>query len=88
MPQALQVPLLCCASATLPAADDVCYYEEAVREAIRLGGCSASRAIFVGACAAALSGSPPPDDWMARFGESKRTEVLELAEALADLGES
>jgi len=88
MPQALQVPLLCGASATLPATDDVCYYEEAVREAIRLGGDSASRAIFVGACAGALSGSLPPDDWMVRFGEAKRAEVLELAEALADLGKS
>lgn len=58
-------------------------YERTVREAIRLGGCNASRSIVVGACSAAFAAAPPPNEWMERLGSAKRDEVTELAQSLA-----
>jgi len=81
MPQALQLPLLC-----LGLAPDAANYPVVVREALRLGGCSASRALFVGACSAALAAEPPPEDWMAHFSDSKRAEATEVAHRIAALG--
>lgn len=80
MPQALQLPLLC-----LGTASDPTDFVAVVREAMRLGGCSASRALFVGACAGALSSEPLPDAWLARFGQEKRDEVEGIARKIAVL---
>ena len=66
-------------------APDATDYAATVREAMRLGGCSASRCLFVGACSAALAGKPPPDEWLAHFDQGKRTELAGLAEQVAGL---
>ena len=84
MPQALQLPLLCLG--TSKASDD---YAACVRESIRLGGCSASRSLFVGAVSAALGcnragAADPlgiPTDWLAQLAEPDRMKAL--AEQLA-----
>ena len=67
-------------------APDAQNYEEVVREALRLGGCSASRALFVGACSAAVAATPPPDAWLAHFSDSKRIEAVSVAQKIAALG--
>lgn len=83
MPQALQLPLLCLATTESSGGD----YAACVREAIRLGGCSASRAIFVGAVSAALGcdgGEDGPTDgeggvpaaWVAKLAEPERMRSL------------
>ena len=84
MPQALQLPLLCLGIHTAAAQAEL--YTDSVREVIRLGGCSASRAAFVGACAAAMSGMQSiPDEWLDRFGPQRKVEIHQLADILAKL---
>ena len=73
MPFALQLPLL-----TLGVAKG---YEDGVRQAIRMGGCSSSRCTFFGACSAAL-GSPVPEAWTQRL---LNRDVAALASDLASL---
>ena len=58
-------------------------YTTLVRRAMRFGGCSSSRSIFVGACAAALESKHPPEDWMARFDGEKRSEMIATSDLLA-----
>ena len=76
MPQALQLPLLCLATSQWSGD-----YQECVRDAIRLGGCSASRAIFVGAVSAALScghteeGGVPPA-WISKLADPEGMQSL------------
>jgi len=80
VPQALQLPLLCLGVGTTTGAVD---YASCVREAIRLGGCSASRSLFVGAVAAALDDGCP-QAWIEQLAEPAR--VTELARKVAALG--
>lgn len=62
MPFALLMPLLCvavtveaeAAKGILSAEAGVACYQRCVRQAILVGGCNASRALFAGACAAAV----------------------------------
>lgn len=79
MPQALQLPLLCLGVAAGTGAAD---YASCVREAIRLGGCSASRSLLVGAVAAALDDGCP-QAWIEQLAEPDR--VVELARKVATL---
>jgi len=73
MPHAFQLPCLCMLRET--------EYAIAVRECIRLGGCSASRAAFVGACIAAYKGRQSvPAGWIAQVEQGDA--VLELADRL------
>lgn len=64
-------------------------YESAVRESIRFGGDSASRSILVGACLAALSGNYyPSEEWMNKFGDERKKELVYLANSLSSIDTS
>ena len=59
-------------------------YRDAVRGALRGGGCCASRALFVGACLGARGGADAvPPRWRKRT--RKHRECLALAERLCAL---
>lgn len=67
-------------------------YAQAVREAIRVGGCNASRATAIGACYGAMfgavapsaeSGHGVPAPWVGLLGDGG--ELLHLARQLVDL---
>ncbi len=59
-------------------------YRDAVRGALRGGGCCASRALFVGACLGARGGADAvPPRWRKRM--RKHRECLALAERLCTL---
>lgn len=78
------MPLLCLGVPGNNKESDVSY-ETLVRRAIRLGGCSSSRSMFVGACAAALESKRLPDDWVARFEKEKMSEMNATSNQLASL---
>jgi len=90
LPQALQLPLLCLGTCSFGEGDGekqtTDLFTRAVRSAILFGGCSSSRALFVGACSAALARVHPPDSWLQHFEGSKRIELLGLANTLALCG--
>jgi hypothetical protein len=103
MPQSLQLPLLCLGISMKKSDDDgkeedgvvdgnnyYDNYAQCIRESIRLGGCTASRSIYVGAICAALqchnnnSSSCSndklvlgvPEDWVAQLAEPERMKDL------------
>ena len=83
MPQALQLPLLCLGVSSPNEGIGRCDYARRVRESIRLGGCSASRSILVGAVSAALGARGDgalgvPGDWLARLAEPDRMRALAI----------
>lgn len=70
----------------LGARTDATDYAAVVRDAIRIGGCSASRGMLAGACAAALNGDPAcvPVDWLPKEANA-RAELMELTRAVANV---
>jgi len=78
MPQAWQLPVLLLGLQAAAPPQEL--YVTSVREAIRLGGCSASRAALVGACAAAIAGSVDsvPMEWQSQLPHIAEVHALAL----------